>query len=92
MKSLETLANELDNLQKPENKGRGISFIESIINSLKHGNLEEAKRIYSWDADKLDSHPKVSKWLLDNFGCRLHHIINCKDQLCSDIQNSIERK
>jgi hypothetical protein len=60
---LKTLANELDELQKQENNGRGVSCVQSVVSSLRMGKLDEAKRICSWDGDKIINYPKLAEFI-----------------------------
>jgi hypothetical protein len=57
------IADELDSLQQKFNQGRGISHIKSVITLLRHGDVEGAKRILSWDHDKTRSYPEIIAYL-----------------------------
>lgn len=60
---LTILANELDELQKQENNGRGVSCVQSVVAYLKIGKLDEAKRICEWDHDKIINYPKLVEFI-----------------------------
>jgi len=74
--------NELDNMQKKYNGGNGICCVKTIILYLKKGKIEQAKQAYTYDNDKLSTYYDVKQWFFDNFGCSVHHVINCNNDLC----------
>jgi hypothetical protein len=73
---------ELNELQKQCNDGRGISCVKSIIICMERGDIVSAKFVYSIDGDKIRQYPYVNEWLMKHFGCRIHHIVNCTNTLC----------
>ena len=48
----EKLANELDELQKVKNDGRGVSHIKTLIVYLRRGDVESAKALCFNESDK----------------------------------------
>ena len=65
-KNLETIADELDDLQKQENNGRGVGCVQSAVAFLRMGNLDEAKRICFWDHDKIRNYSKLVEYIKSN--------------------------
>jgi hypothetical protein len=65
-KDLKTIADELDQLQQQENNGRGVSCVRSVVDYLKAGQLDEAKRMCEWDHDKIRNYPKLVEYLKNN--------------------------
>ena len=63
---LTNIANQLDELQKLENNGRGVSCVKSAITYLKAGDIESAKQICRWDHDKIVNYPKLVEFIKNN--------------------------
>ncbi len=63
---LKTMASELDELQKQENNGRGVSCVRSAVAYLKMGNLEDARTICFTDHDKIINYPKLVEFIKNN--------------------------
>ncbi|MDX1535896.1 MAG: hypothetical protein R3346_04015 [Candidatus Spechtbacterales bacterium] len=56
---LETLANNLDELQASENEGRGISCVRTIAAYLRAGDKKTARAICLNESDKIRSYPEI---------------------------------
>lgn len=65
-KDLDSLADQLDELQSQENNGRGVSCVKSVVAYLRTGDLEHAKQVCFWDHDKIINYPKVKSFIMDN--------------------------
>lgn len=63
--SIQQMATRLDVLQLKENDGRGVECIKSAVGSLRRGNLDEARRICTHDADKIINYPSLMKFVRD---------------------------
>ena len=85
-------ANKLVDLAIKNSNGNGISCVSQIFNSIIRSEIEEAKRIYQHDGDKISSYPKIQQWFYDNFGCRTHLIKNCKNELCQSLKKYNDSK
>jgi hypothetical protein len=48
------LADKLDELQRPMNKGKGVSCVQTVIIYLRQGNVEKAKAVCWNESDKID--------------------------------------
>ena len=68
----------LDNLQKKENEGRGISCVKAIVTYMLRGQFDLAAAVRKTEGDKTRNYPKVEEQLLSMFGCRLHGEKECK--------------
>ncbi len=66
LEKLNNIADELDELQKLENNGRGVSCVQSAISFLRMGRLDEAKNICNWDHDKIINYPKLVEYIKEN--------------------------
>ena len=73
---------ELDDILARTNQPMGSSTGRAIANSLRKGNVEEAKTVYSIDGDKLTQYEELNKWVHMNLGCRTHGLINCTCKFC----------
>ena len=83
---------KLITLMGQENDGRGISCVSAIIVSLNRVEVEDAKRIYMNEGDKIRSYPKIQDWLYKHLGCRLHNNIDCQNTLCKDLKKYNDEK
>jgi len=63
---LQLLAKQLDELQKKENNGRGVSCVQSVVAYLRMGRLDEARTICYTDHDKIDNYPPIMEFIKDN--------------------------
>ena len=70
---------KLIELNEDKNNGKGIASVDSIISCLLVGKTDIAKLIYRNDGDKLRAYPEIQQWMYENFGCRTHFEIDCKD-------------
>jgi hypothetical protein len=60
------IANLLDEIQKTENNGRGVSCVKSAIDYLKSGDFESAKQICRHDHDKIINYPRLVEFIKKN--------------------------
>jgi len=60
------LAEELNNLQKDKNEGRGVSCVETVAKYLKWGDIEKARAVCFNEHDKILRYPEIKKFLVDN--------------------------
>lgn len=63
---LKIIADELDEIQKQENNGRGVSCVQSVVSFLKMGRLEDAKTICFTDHDKIINYPVLVDYIKNN--------------------------
>jgi len=61
--SFEELANQLDDLQKDKNGGRGVSCAQTIVFYLRRGDIQSAKAVCWNEADKIVNYPDIRKVL-----------------------------
>ncbi|MCX6715316.1 MAG: hypothetical protein NTX72_05910 [Candidatus Uhrbacteria bacterium] len=57
------IAQELDELQRKENDGRGVSCVRNALTYLKMGDIESAQTVCSTDWDKIRNYPELAKAL-----------------------------
>lgn len=62
----------------------------NIIRFIEKGDIEQAKREYSWDGDKIPSYNRWGKEFLEalyqsEIGCRTHNITKCDRWLCNNL-------
>ncbi len=57
------LADELDNLQKDKNNGRGVSCVQTIVFYLRQGDGRSAKNVCWNEADKISNYPDIRRVL-----------------------------
>lgn len=60
------LADQLDNLQKNENEGRGISCVRTIILYLNRGEIDTAKAVCKNEGDKISNYEEIKQFLVAN--------------------------
>jgi hypothetical protein len=60
------LANQLDDLQRNENEGRGVSCVKSIVLHINRGEIEAAKAFCFTDADKINNYPEIKQFLISH--------------------------
>jgi hypothetical protein len=46
-------------LNSEQNQGRGISVVKAIIGLIQLGKVEEAKRFFEYDLDKIRNYPEI---------------------------------
>ncbi len=61
------LADQLDELQKVQHSGRGVSCVKEVIQALRQGNFEYAKAVATHDHDKIGSYPEIEV-LMEEYG------------------------
>lgn len=59
-------ADELDNLQKQENDGRGVSCVKEVVSYLRMGKLQEARAVCFTDHDKIINYPALKEFIVTN--------------------------
>jgi hypothetical protein len=57
------IADQLDEMQKTENNGRGIECVRWIISDLRQGDFKMAKTDYRNQSDKYDNYPHIRQFL-----------------------------
>lgn len=62
-KDWSAIALELDELQKKENDGNGVSCVRNALSYLKRGDFESARVVCSTDWDKIRNYPDLAKAL-----------------------------
>jgi hypothetical protein len=63
---LNRIADELDDLQKKENDGRGVGCVRDVVLFLRDGQLSEARKICIWDSDKIRNYPNLVQYIKNN--------------------------
>ena len=63
MTSLKWIAHELDEYQKVENGGRGISCVQTIVTYLNFEDKESALAVINNEWDKIRNYPLIVKFL-----------------------------
>lgn len=63
---LSGIAFQLDELQKIENDGRGVSCVRSAVAYLRAGDLKIAKQICWHDHDKIINYSKLVEFIKNN--------------------------
>lgn len=63
MKSNAQLSQELEQLHRRKNYGRGITQIEVICYYLNHNKLEDAKNIAEQEIKLIKKHPSIQDWM-----------------------------
>lgn len=63
---LNSLADQLDELQSQENNGRGVSCVKSVVAYLRVGDLDHARQICFHDHDKIINYPAIKKFIIVN--------------------------
>lgn len=60
---MKALADALDDLQKPENDGRGVSCVETAVTYLRAGFIDKARAVVWNEGDKLWAYPYIHRFL-----------------------------
>ena len=60
---LEKIANQLDEMQKARNEGRGISCLRTVVNYLRWKEPHHAIAVCWNEGDKISSYPDIVKFL-----------------------------
>lgn len=60
---MKSLADALDDLQKEENDGRGVSCVQTIVACLRSGSIDKARAVVWNEGDKLWAYPYVHRFL-----------------------------
>ena len=74
----------INQLEQLNNKD--ISCVKDILSYLYNGRGELARLTYQHDGDKISSYPKIQVWFEEYFGCRIHLIKNCENELCKSLK------
>ncbi|MFA6536771.1 MAG: hypothetical protein WCT18_00030 [Patescibacteria group bacterium] len=61
-----SLAQKLEELQKVENNGRGVSCLRLVVEYLKMGQLGAARQVCFTDGDKIFNYPLVVDFIKKN--------------------------
>ena len=64
---LNAMADRLDELQKVENEGRGISCVQDVILFLRRGKFEDARATAEGDHDKIRYYPEIER-VMEGYG------------------------
>ncbi len=68
VKDWSAIAQELDELQKKENDGRGVSCVRGIVASLHTGDVVSARAEFQLDTDKIRNYPEIDAFLEEVLG------------------------
>lgn len=67
-KEAAALAENLYEMQKPLNGGRGVSAVRQVAQSLVGGDIEAARAVYDNDGDKIRNYPEIDSLLAEELG------------------------
>lgn len=71
------IADSLYGLQATKNGGQGIQCVKDMCGWLRQGEVNKAREIYNWDADKFaDKYPDVDEYICLKLNCKPRYGIN----------------
>lgn len=62
--SHKNMADGLDDLQRSENDGQGITCVKQIVTYLRMGELEKAKGIYDNNKNEIENYSEINDFLI----------------------------
>lgn len=82
--SPERLADILDKLQAPQNNGRGVSCIRSMITWLRRGDYRSARAVSSNEYDKIRGYPDIQLVIDHEFGDYIYKAETLRFTRCNE--------